>query len=202
MKNITNYIEKHKLKIILITILSAAFIICAVLIPLNYKAAYSKHPLFGEDKIEFTNPLDNKYVNFELKGLEYNDQTFTTNNTYSNGNLKFETSLKAKKTLLNAEATYLITSNWDKEWETNQTVQSHIYSEKSITTGMKAITRTENLSIKRLYPFKPIMFVKVEKPTLYIKLSFQISKTVDSPDSSVDYYSLYFKYEFDDYKAK
>ena len=201
MKKIIDYIKNNQKKSLAIIVCSILVVGLAIIIPLTYKSAYCKHPIFDQERIKFDNPTDNEYINFELYATQYIDRTLDPNGSYVDGNLKVKTTLASKKKVIkNVSITFLLTSYWDKEWETNQSQTSSSTIDK-ITNGESlgdptktAYTDTFNIKIKKTFPFKPILFVTVEHPTLYVRVTFDIEGV-----TSTKTHTLYFEYEYEDY---
>lgn len=199
MKKFTDFIIKYRILILLILIF---IVLPAILIPTTYINKYNKHAIFDQEKLELSNPQDNGFLTFDMYAKSYKDATLSAsdNKTITNGEIKLSSTIKAtNKTLKNIKVTYLITTFWDSEWENNQS-ETTVSFPTTLTANQKAVTKSSTLSIKRLYPYKPILFVKVETPTIYVKVTFETDKTqILDHEQETKLNTLYFKYEYNQY---
>lgn len=200
MKKIINFFKNNKRKGLAIIISSIIVITLAIIIPLTYTSQYCKHPLFDEERLEISDPKNNDYFDFDLYALNYIEATFTTEDTYKSGNLKLKASIYSKASKLkDVKIQFLLTSFWDKEWENNQSKTTE-YEIGTLTNGNtlenptdKTFSNTYNVTIKRAFPIKPLPFVKVEHPTLYVKITYTIPGVKTDRTES-----MYFQYEYED----
>lgn len=201
MKKIIEFIKKNRKKSLLIIVSTIVVVGLAIIIPLTYTSAYCKHPIFDQEKIKFDNPTDNEYINLDLYATKYVDRKISTSNSYTDGNIKIKTTLASKKKKIkNVSMTFLVTSFWDKEWETNQSQTSsstidELTNGDTLSDPTKAVySNTYNVKIKKTFPYKPILFVTVEHPTLYVRVTFETEGVTTTKN-----HTLYFKYEYENY---
>lgn len=197
MKKFIDFLVKYKIFVILVL----AVIGLGIIISVAYVSAYHKHPIFEQEKIELSDPHDNGYITFDTIATTYKEaRAPLEGTTITNGSLKLSSTIKATdETIKNIEATFLLTTFWDKDWEAHMSEVTTSFT-SSLTANQKAITKSSTVSIKRTFPSNPIWFVTVEHPTLYVRVTFETVNTqILDHEQTTQSHTLYFKYEYEDF---
>ena len=98
---------------------------------------------------------------------------------------------KIQKDISDVNIYFELDNNWKSTKVTNDTPLT-IKSGSTLSKGQEYTSTTKNLTFKNIYPIKPLWFVELEAPDIYIKVTYKIKATDKEK-------KVYVRYTFDDY---
>lgn len=171
-KKIYEFIRKYKI----ILMIGFFVVLLAIMIPVIYVHGHHTPTLFNDEdaKVISLNKLEKETgisdFNLTAAKIKYANNT----DGFTSGSMTVNTTFKADSQIKDLTISYMLTCNWDKDWEKNSYTKESVSKtyEKNDDSSYSYTTTETTLYIYRQYPFKPnLLFVKVDNPTIYVRIT-------------------------------
>ena len=165
-KETVNNFLKHK-RLIIISLLAIGLIVMIMLIYILTYANNKPKPFANDSKVKITNKCD--YFDFTVEAV-----TIQLKDPNSNGG-KIECRGKitnVKEKVSNVKMSVEVHTNWTTKTDVSAKDASFSTTTLTPSSSSEYLTSNTTLSLGVNYPYKVLPLVRVKKPTMYVKVTF------------------------------
>lgn len=192
-EKINNFL-KHK-RLIIISLVAIGFIVLVFLVYLLTYVNNKPKPFASDSNVKITNKCE--YFDFTVVADEI-DLDGSNNSSKPTMSVKGQfTNVKEK--LTNVTCTFEVHTNWTTKTDTTASDAS-VSGTLTPSTTSEYYTDKATISLLEKYPFRVMPLVKVNKPTLYVKITYtrQKPETITGETGTVTE-TVYYKLGYSNY---